>query len=198
LSKPEKLISLDATNNRLLEENLNSIKSLIDWERRELCLDNETFSEISQNFSSQKDQSGTQRELTRHLSTMSTSSSSSGTTTSSIPLSPTLTMSSGFIDKFTSKNKTHELTKKNDQLTFELEEIKKELIEEKDKNNDLQNQLDETKKQIQSLLEKILFQNKLIQSREELIRAQKEIINTKDRLIDNLDNNNPNHHRNIL
>src|SRR4051812_42491336 len=53
-----------------------------------------------------------------------------------------------------------ELTIKNEKLTIDLEEVKEELNAERQEG--------------QLLLERILFQNKLIQSREELIHAQKE------------------------
>src|SRR5439155_26532647 len=41
LSNPEKLISLDATNNVLLKECLISIRSLADWKKKELYLDDD-------------------------------------------------------------------------------------------------------------------------------------------------------------
>ena len=184
LTNLEKLASLNATSNRLSNENSTFLKNFANW--KELHLDDADFSNEEEKQVPQIDQPTIQPKLTRQLSAISTSSSSSSATTGSIPLSPTPTLSSVF--KFAGKGvreeKIQELTKKNEELTFELEGIKKELEREKQKN--------------QLLQEKISFQNKFIQSREELIRNQKELIHTKDRLIDSLDNGSSLSHHNIL
>lgn len=139
------------------------------------------------------DQSAFQPNLTRKPSVMSTSSSIS--TTSSAPISPTSTLSSGIVSKLigksTQKDKLQEFANENEWLI-------KEVNDEKEKNVDLQRKLDEIKKENQLLQQEISSQNKFIQSREELILAQKEIITTKDKLIDSLDKNNPDRFRNIL
>jgi len=134
LKNPEKLISLDATNNSLSEECLVSLKSFANF--KELRLDNDKIFRENDN----------QSVLTRKGSVSTVSS-----TTSSIPLSPTSTITpepSGFINninnlikKNTRKEKIQELTKQNEELTEKLEIASQKIERLEKENQELREQL---------------------------------------------------------